>query len=170
MGERCHRDWCFIDNPEHASALTLTDLLEELEAILEQMIRHGCCYCSLTVAGAYDYFVQVAAFPDGELRAEAVSTSQAQNGCSRMPLSRWQIAALLQLGWRRPCPGSSSAPKTADDLVNFHRTANPEWLSPAPMFAELLVRTLVEVYGLRSPADLELRYGRVPRTRALQRA
>ena len=97
-------------------------------------------------------YVQFAAQESFGLRAEAVSNNYLQESDR---LRQDQIAALEELGWRRPTwkPRHRKTRQRRVGSPNFFR----DFRAPVPCdeIARLAVRTLTEVHGITHPGSLE---------------
>jgi hypothetical protein len=70
----------------------------------------------------------------------------------------WQNR-LVGLGWRQFVIDWHDGGAGPDHRVNFHRDSEPDWIWVAAMYAELTVRTMVEVFGVDSPQQVVPRFG-----------
>lgn len=149
-------DRCIARRRPQLGSATWTELLVELEGLIADLVVHRAAFLVLSVPGPDGLFAQLAVLSDGGVEAEAVSTATRPCRSAGCPEVRHLLTAdeqdgLRALGWRDPNP----------HRLNFHRASEPGWLWVAPLFSELLVRTLAEPFGATSPVVLTLSTGRL---------
>ena len=96
---------------------------------------------SIVDVGDTGRYVQMLSDCDGTLVMEVSPNDAAKTAV----LTAQDEVALLRLGFQPPC----------NESPNWHRFLAEPWPWPAPVIAELLVRTLVNVFDAR-PRDLRL--------------
>jgi len=112
----------------------LTLIVTSLQRLQEEGGKNN--YCIFTSDIRRNYYIQFAgAQGETRLRAEAVSNQFLE---SRYALTEAQMTQLQELGWRLD---STQSP-------NFHREFEAQDEADRTAIAELVLRTLTEVYGL----------------------
>lgn len=150
---------CVVQQPDELATSDWTSFLYSLEPLLGRVAVHGRAFAVLRVDRVDDAFVQLCVTRDGLVTAEA-ATSLFRPGCCRSParhrLTVDQACGLRRLGWTLPDdhPGGRQL---------WHRDADPRWMYVAPLYAELLTRTLVEVFEVDSPERVNVKVGNMPR-------
>jgi hypothetical protein len=125
----------------------LTGLIFELADLIRECITHGCCYFVIEAPARHRY-VQGLIRPGEDLSLESVSNASLGN-CYRLHcLDREQQRRLAQLGWHPPDACSR----------NWYHHLNT-LRDPTPLAAELLVRTLAEIHGIRTRSVLNVVIG-----------
>jgi len=158
---------CIVNAPPTLLADTWTALLPVLQSAIEEVMRHGRAYVAVHDAGLQDAFVQFGVTAEGWVVAEASGTVAGRSCCQgRHEVTRDQQTRLASLGWRRL--SSERAASTPSKL--WERPLDERWHSPAPLYSELFVRTLVEVFGVASAQHLRWRFGNMPREGGVERA
>ena len=128
-------------------------------ALAEALAVLGADQCLVVSSKRRGYFVQLVALGDDGVHAEAVSNEWLR---PKQALDAARLALLRKLGWAAPTVTRAELEAAEDEDTdserptgwsNFHR----DWTGPAPLdaVAELAVRTLREVYGIRRPEQLE---------------
>ena len=128
-------------------APTLTDLIHELAAVIDECIEHGNCFFIVEAPDQHRY-VQGLIRNGGTLWLESVSDESLNHCCEEHCLTVEQIRTLVHLGWRTP----------AEDAPNWHRELDAS-RAPARLAAELLARTLSGAHGVPPAARLGVSTG-----------
>jgi hypothetical protein len=123
----------------------LEDLFHSLRELVDAMAVRRDTYAVIESDQEYRY-AQVLADRDGALLVEASSTEATDDGTASAALTPAEEVELLRLCYDPP----------DDRSPNWHRVFPDPWPWPAPVVAELLVRTLCVVLGA-TPDELRVR-------------
>lgn len=153
---------CIVNRPPGLLAGEWTAFLDELASALEGVLRHGRAFVVVSDPES-DAFVQFGVTADGTVAAEVSGSALRPTCCpGRHRLTEDQGTALRSLGWRGPA--------TDDGPPLWSRPLDDRWHSPAALYSELFVRTLVEVFAVSGPQALKWVFGNMPREGGVSRA
>jgi hypothetical protein len=127
---------------------TLTGLISELAGFVGACTKHACCYFVIEVPARHRY-VQGLIRAGEDLSLESVSNASLGTCCPVHCLDTEQERALAKLGWQTPDAASP----------NWYRSLNTQ-RDPTALAAEILVRTLAEIHGVRERSRLNIVIGR----------
>ena len=147
MSMRCKQENCFINKGPELVGNATEALFDEVRDLIDQCLDHRECFFIIEAPerGAY---VQGIIDHEG-FEIEAVSnTSLGIPAGTDFGLDAADHALLESLGWSAP----------DDEIPNWFRYLDAYAHQPAALASEILVRTLLEVYGAE-PGGFKLKTG-----------